>query len=60
MADFTDKDVLSYLDLVNRRCFILLHSGSSWKPEYGPELDVIDQQLAGYRLRIDMQHKGVG
>lgn len=56
MADFVDMDVLSYLNLLQRRCYIFLHSGASWKPEYGSELEAIDQQLAVYRSRIDEIH----
>lgn len=59
MADFTDHDVLVYLDLVQRRTHILLHSGIDWKPEYGPELAAIDQQLSAYRLRIELCSKEV-
>lgn len=35
----TDKEVCRYLELVDRRLFILIHSGIDWKPEYTPELE---------------------
>lgn len=53
MADFADKDILNYLNLVQRRTYIILHSGINWKPEYAFELVEIDRQLAGYRQCID-------
>lgn len=42
----SDKQVLKYLQLVDRRLYILLNSGINWKPEYGPELEKIDKELA--------------
>ena len=45
----TDREVCRYMELMDRRVFILTHSGISWKPEYGPELEAIDRELA--RLR---------
>lgn len=56
MADFTDKDILNYLNLVQRRTYIMLHSGINWKPEYAFELEEIDRQLASYRQCIDEIH----
>lgn len=56
MADFTDKDILNYLNLAQRRTYIILHSGIDWKPEYAFELVEIDRQLAAYRQCIDEIH----
>lgn len=49
----TGKEVNRYLSLVNRRLVILLNSGIDWKPEYGPELEEIDRELAALRPLID-------
>ena len=38
----TATDVTRYLALVNLRMFIIEHSGMSWRPEYGPELESIE------------------
>lgn len=53
----TDKEVSRYLQLANRKSFILLHSGVSWKTEYGPELEAIDRELAELRKVIDREHR---
>lgn len=42
----TDPDVVTYLDLVNRR-LILCATGKNWKPEYEQELEEIEKELAG-------------
>lgn len=42
----SDKQVLRYLQLVDRRLYIILNSGINWKPEYGQELEEIDRELA--------------
>lgn len=52
----TQDDVLRYLSLVDRRLEIVLHSGIDWNPEYGPELDEIDQELSRFRNMIDQEH----
>lgn len=41
----TDKQVLRYLELVERKLYIFSHSGVSWKPEYNQEMEQIDQEL---------------
>jgi len=51
----TAADVTQYLALVDRRMFIVEHSGMSWKPEYGPELESIDQELVKLRKVIDAE-----
>ncbi|MBE5980338.1 MAG: hypothetical protein E7249_14560 [Paenibacillaceae bacterium] len=52
----TATDVIRYLALVDRRMFIIEHSGMSWQPEYGPELESIDQELVDLRKVIDAEH----
>lgn len=53
----TEKQVSRYIRLVDRRLYILLHSGIDWRPEYGPEMEQIDQELAKLRPLIDQEHK---
>jgi len=52
----TEKEVLRYLALVERRLFILT-TGIHWKPEYASELKAIDQELAKLRVLVDQEHK---
>lgn len=52
----TEKDIGRYLALVERRLFILMHSGIDWKPEYSPELDQIDRELAALRKAVEQEH----
>ena len=52
----TEKEVSRYLELVDRRLFVLLHSGVDWKPEYGNELAQIDQELGSLRKLVDAEH----
>lgn len=52
----TEKEVGRYLELVVRRLYILNHSGIDWQPEYGPELEQINQELAELRKAIDAEH----
>lgn len=56
----TEKEVLRYLTLVERRLFILLHSGIGWKPEYGPEMKAIDKELAELRMLVEQEHERKG
>ena len=42
----TDKQVVEYIDLVNRKLKILTNSGTTWKPEYEEELKRIDARIA--------------
>lgn len=51
----TDKDVIRYLTLVDRKLTILT-AGIHWKPEYGPELEAIDKEIAGLREKVDLEH----
>ena len=41
----TEQQITRYLQLASRKTFILLHSGTDWKPEYASELMAIDQEL---------------
>lgn len=52
----TDKEVCRYLELADRRVFILMHSGESWKPEYGSELEAIDRELTRLRMLVGQAH----
>lgn len=52
----TDKEVSRYLELVDRRLYILHHSGIDWRPEYGLELDSIDRELVELRKVIEVEH----
>ena len=49
----TGEQVNWYLELVNRRLYILNHSGVDWKPEYIEELKQIDQELAKLRPIVE-------
>lgn len=53
---FTQEDVLEYLQLLDRRIFIVMHSGISWKPEYDQELEEIDKRFAVLRARVGAAH----
>lgn len=52
----TVADVTRYLALVDRRMFIIEHSGVSWRPEYEPELESIDMEIDKLRKVIDAEH----
>ena len=47
----TEKEVLRYLALVERRLFILT-AGIHWKPDYASELKAIDQELEIGRAHV--------
>lgn len=49
----TQEQVLRYLELVDRRLYILLHSGVDWDPAYEQELQSIDAELSSLRRIID-------
>lgn len=53
----TDKQVLEYMTLVDRRVQILLNSGIHWKPEYEAEMKTIDAKLAELRPLVDAEHE---
>lgn len=52
-AMLTQEQVTRYLQLTDRRMFIVMHSGASWKPEYAQELEEIDREIAVLRTAID-------
>ena len=52
-----EKKINRYLELVDRRLFILIHSGSSWQPEYEAELEAIDRELGELRKLVDEEHE---
>lgn len=49
----SEEQVTRYLQLTDRRMFIVMHSGASWKPEYDQELKEIDRELVALRTAID-------
>ncbi len=51
------KEVCRYIDLVDRRVFIITHSGVDWKTEYTAELEAIGRELAGLRKKVDREHR---
>lgn len=53
----SDKDVCRYLYLVDRRLFIMVHSGIDWKPEYASEIEAIDEELAALRELVEQEHE---
>lgn len=53
----TAEEVNRYLDLVNRRLYILVHSGIDWKPEYEAEMQRIDQELAEMQPIVEQARK---
>lgn len=54
-----EKQILRYLELVNRRLYIIMHSGISWNPEYESEMEEIDKELVELRKLVDAAHKEV-
>ncbi len=55
-GDMTQKDVLRYLYLVDRRLTILI-SGINWNPEYGRELKNLEKELSELRNLVDNEHR---
>lgn len=53
----TVEQVTEYLDLINRRLYILTHSGIQWKPEYAQELDGINQKIEELRSTVEQARK---
>lgn len=50
----TVNQIAEYTALLERRVFILLHSGISWKPEYEGELQKLDIKLQELREEMGM------
>ena len=53
----TAEQVNRYLDLVNRRLYILAHSGADWKPEYETEMQQIDREIAEMQPIVEQARK---
>lgn len=53
----TESQTREYINLMDRRMFILMHNGVDWKPEYGPELEAITKRLFELRSVVDEEHK---
>lgn len=51
------EEVNRYLALLDRKLFIVAHFGVEWKPEYGPEMEAINQELAKLRKLVDQEHE---
>ena len=51
------SEINRYLELVDRRLFILVHSGVDWQTEYAAELEAIDKELAELRKLVDQEHE---
>lgn len=49
----SQEEILRYLELVDRRLYIIMHSGVDWKPEYAQKLEEIDAELAELRKHVD-------
>lgn len=56
----TAQQVSRYIELVDRRTFILTHSGVDWVQGYGVELDQIEKELAELRPLVNEEHKKRG
>lgn len=53
----TDKQVLEYLDLVNRKLEIYANSGVTWKPEYAEEMRRIDARITELLPLVEAERK---
>lgn len=53
LVSLSEQQITRYLELVDRRTYILLHSGVDWKPEYKQEMQEIDKEIAPLRRAID-------
>lgn len=56
MITLSEEQVMRYLELVDRRMFIVMNSGITWKPEYAQELEKIDSEIAVLRTAIEAAH----
>lgn len=52
----TEKEVIRYLSLIDRKLTIYTNSGVNWVPGYEKELADIDKELAQLRILIDDEH----
>lgn len=46
------EKILEYTRLVNRYSFLIMHSGSSWKPEYETEMKDLEKRLPVLKAEI--------
>ena len=53
----SEDQIMRYLDLVDRRMYIIMHSGVDWQPSYGPELESINKELSELRVLVDLEHQ---
>lgn len=56
MGNLTEKEILEYLRLVDRRLELHL-MGVNWKQEYMEELERIEKRLAVLREKVDAEHE---
>ena len=52
----TEKEILRYLSLVDRKLVLHLSSGINWKPEYETELADIERELEKLRILVEEEH----
>ena len=55
----TDKQILRYLDLVDRKLELGM-IGKDWKPEYDQELEEINRELDGLIPAVEKMRKEFG
>lgn len=53
----TVNKIARYTALVDRRQYIIMHSGENWQPEYEDELREIDRELAELRLLVEAEQE---
>lgn len=49
----TPEQVITYINLIHCRNFILTHSGIDWKPEYTQEMEWINKELSKLRPVVE-------
>jgi len=52
----TEKEVIRYLSLVDRKLTIYTNSGINWESGYEEELANIEKELAQLRILVDAEH----
>ena len=52
----TEKEILRYVSLVDRKLELHLSSGINWKPEYETELADIERELEKLRILVEEEH----
>lgn len=56
----TEKQILRYLELVDRRLQIIINSGVNWLPHYKQEMADIDREIGELRQVINAEHERRG